>query len=296
MNVLQVLYALRIIECNSMSKAAEQLYLTQSALSQQIKRLEQELGYPLFVRTHYGITLTKEGELFHQEAILLAKSWEMFRQNVSTFKRSLRIGMGSRVYSNGLFTPIVRLFDQHPEIEVTFITEAGRDFLSSLKSGELDLALDVLPPETDPKYLTDFECRHLIRENQCVLMSKNNPLSDAASLSFSELQGCTIVTGLENSFEDRILKFICNQNSFVPGKIYRSDGIDTNIRLIRNDTGITFGPASFASYYGVAAVPLQAVEPSCLSFICLKAHSHRPEIKMLRNFLITHCHSESTVS
>lgn len=296
MNMSQVLYVLRIIECSSFSKAATQLYLSQSALSQQIKRLEAELGYPLFVRTHHGIVLTKEGEHFYHEAQQLAECWEDFQQKVSTVKRSLRIGMGSRVYSNGLFTPIVRLFDQHPEIEVTFITEAGRDFLSSLKSGELDLALDVLPPETDPKYLTDFECRHLIREKQCVLMSRTNPLSSAASLSFSELQGCTIVTGLENSFEDRMLRSICCQNDFVPGKIYRSDGIDTNIRLIRNDTGITFGPASFAAYYGVAAVPLQAAESSCLSFICLSTHAHRPEIKMLRNFLITHCHSESTVS
>lgn len=296
MNMSQVLYVLQIIECSSFSKAATQLYLSQSALSQQIKRLEQELGYSLFVRTHQGVALTKEGEQFHQEAKQLASYWEDFRQKVTTVKRSLRIGMGSRVYSNGLFTPIVHLFDQHPEIEVTFITEAGQDFVSALKNGELDLALDVLPPKTDPKYLADFDCHHLIREQQCVLMSRDNPLSNSTSLSFAELQGCTIVTGLVNSFEDRMLKSICHQNGFVPGKIYRSDGIDTIIKLIRNDTGITFGPASFAAYYGVMAVPLRAAEDSYLSFICLRSHAHRPEIKMLRSFLIAHCQSGSAAS
>ena len=58
MTIAQVLYVLEIADCRSISAAAERQFISQSALSQQIQRLEGELGYPLFVRTPRGLTLT----------------------------------------------------------------------------------------------------------------------------------------------------------------------------------------------------------------------------------------------
>ena len=54
MTIAQVLYVLEIADCRSISAAAERQFISQSALSQQIQRLEGELGYPLFVRTPRG--------------------------------------------------------------------------------------------------------------------------------------------------------------------------------------------------------------------------------------------------
>ena len=56
MTIAQVLYVLEIADCRSISAAAERQVISQSALSQQIQRLEGELGYPLFVRTPRGLT------------------------------------------------------------------------------------------------------------------------------------------------------------------------------------------------------------------------------------------------
>ena len=68
MTIAQVLYVLEIADCRSISAAAERQFISQSALSQQIQRLEGELGYPLFVRTPRGLTLTAAGETFCREA------------------------------------------------------------------------------------------------------------------------------------------------------------------------------------------------------------------------------------
>ena len=63
MTIAQVLYVLEIADCRSISAAAERQFISQSALSQQIQRLEGELGYPLFVRTPRGLTLTAAGDV-----------------------------------------------------------------------------------------------------------------------------------------------------------------------------------------------------------------------------------------
>ena len=61
MTITQVQYVLEVTKCKNISRAAERLFISQSALSQQIQRLEHELGFHLFARMAYGLQLTEEG-------------------------------------------------------------------------------------------------------------------------------------------------------------------------------------------------------------------------------------------
>ena len=152
MNILQLIYVLEVAKYHNVSKAASRLYLSQSALSQQISRLEKELGYELFSRASHGFYLTERGRQFCDAAQPAVDSWQQFQRSIgfenSRCKKNLRIAMGSRVYSNGLFQDIASFFDNLPDLEVTFITEAGFDYLAGLKDGSIDLALDRLPPHS----------------------------------------------------------------------------------------------------------------------------------------------------
>ena len=300
MNMTQVLYALKVADCRNFSRAAEQLFLSQSALSQQIRRLERELNYELFRRTPQGLCLTEDGERFCREARPLADGWYRFQQSVAgdpgRAKRRLRIGMGSRVFSNGLFPDIVRFFEQQKETDVTFFTEAGQDFLTGLREGTLDLALDRLPPERLAGNLEDLSVCELISEMQCVLTSREDPRSRLTSLSFTDLQGCTMMSGLENSIEDRTMRETCQEHGVTLSRIYRSDGIDAIMSLVRGGNGVTLGPRSFADYYGVAAVPLAPETRAWLSFICLKRNDRRKELVLLREYLRALCRGRGGAS
>ena len=293
MNIAQVLGALAVGRYQNFSRAAESLFLSQPALSLQISRLEAELGYPLFLRTAQGATLTEEGKAFCESAQSVANAWEQLQLTTEiSRKRSqarLRISMGTRVYSNGLFDQVISFFDKHHDVEPVFITEVGVDFLSGLEAGSLDLALDRLPPQTllhDPRRF--FSCE-LIREEQCVLCSGNHPWAPYDEIAFSELQGCSLVTGLENSLEDRSMKEKFRASGVEPGRIYRSDGIDTIMSLVRGGKGITLGPRSFAAYYHVAAIPLEPKFEVSLCFICLRERAGDLEIAMLRRHLTRIC-------
>ena len=72
-------------------------------------------------------------------------------------------------------------------------------------------------------------------------------------------------------------------------RIYRSDGIDTNMSMVRGGIGVVLGPESFARYYNVAAVPLEPKTEASLHFVCLKTLLQRREIRQLRDHLLQAC-------
>ena len=291
--MLQILYALAVEKYRNFSKAAASQFVSQPALSQQIKQLERELGYALFVRNTHEVEITQRGRAFCANAKPLREAWVHFQEELSkesgSERRRLRIGMGSRVYSNHLFDAIVCFFDDHPELEATFVTEAGYDFVSDLEEGQLDLALDRLPPPPLRGGTEELSTESLIWEQQCILVAKSDPRAALKELHFSDLHGCTVITGLEDSMEDRMLCYDCQCSGMTFDRIYRSDGIETNMNLLRSGKGVLIGPASFAEYYGVAAVPLTPPIRTSLDFICLQKNVMRPEIVALRKYLVQIC-------
>lgn len=300
MTVQQVLYVLEVAKVRSVSRAAERLYLSQSALSQQLRKLEEELGYPLFSRTAHGLELTDGGAVFCREGAQVAEVWRSFcgkvEQDHSRENIRLRLGIGSRVYSNGLFPHVMAFFEANPRLEVTLYTEAGHDVLEALRRGELDLALDRLPMGEESGDNSRFFYGPLIRERQCVLMNRSDPRAGQPSITVPELQGCTMMSGLEDSAEDRNMREVCRRFHIKIGRIYRSDGIDTNMRLVREGTGVALGPASFADYYQVAAVPLDPELWVSLQFVCLKSTLKRPEVRQFRDYLQAICKQRESLA
>lgn len=294
MNFTQMMYALAVARHRNISKAAASLFISQPALSLQIKKLEEELGMPLFKREPQGVRLTTQGELFYQNAQAVEKAWyqllDSMNETKKRIRKHLRIGIGTRVYTNHLFDPLMRFFDHHPEMDVTLVTEAGGDFASGLESGALDLALDRLPiagGRAESSRLFVFE---LVKERQCILTSFDDPLSGLDTVDFSQLEGRTIITGLENSEEDKMTLQTFSSYGIPLNKIYRSDGIETIMLLVEKGKGIALGPSSFAAYFGVRAIPLIPESYLSMNFICLRERMEEADLQMLRNYLCDICH------
>ena len=105
MNISQVLDVLAVAKYQNFSRAAEHLFLSQPALSQQVRKLEEELGCTLFLRTPQGVSLTAEGERFCQSARQVAQSWQELQQVAGGLPARrvapLRGGRGARGYATG---------------------------------------------------------------------------------------------------------------------------------------------------------------------------------------------------
>lgn len=105
MNIQQLTYIVEIAKCNSISRAAEYLFVSQPALSQQIRNLEKELGYCVFRRTRKGLELTEKGNLFYQKAQKMLEDWSRFKEEVISGTEHKKIK--NRTWCQSLFQQTV---------------------------------------------------------------------------------------------------------------------------------------------------------------------------------------------
>lgn len=289
MTITQVLYFIEVARWGNISRAADSLFVSQPALSLQIKRLEAELGCRLFQREPQGMTLTGEGQVFFREATELAGSWKRFQEGIRVLGNpsggNLRIGIGARALSNGIFEAIVPFFERDPDTEVTFITDIGHNVLEALEQKRISLAVDEMPPADMIPHPEKFFSVELLRERQCILLSKEDPCAGADELAFSSLQGRTFICGPESSLDWTFMRRMCEAHGVRMSRVRRADSVEAMMVLVRSGKGIALGPSSFARRYNVAAIPMLPKTDAPLSLICMKQNSRNPLVVQAEAYL-----------
>lgn len=139
-------YFQSVVRLNSFSEAAEENYISQSAISQQIQALERELGFQLLERRNRSFTLTPAGEYFYQKSLLLTADFER------TCSEAVRIAKGDhislnigylRCYTGVEFHRALELFSsKHPEVEVSVTYGNHEELYGLLRTEEADLILN----------------------------------------------------------------------------------------------------------------------------------------------------------
>ncbi len=141
-----------IVESGSFTGAASRLYLTQSAVSWKIKRLEERLGHTLLVRKGKGIELTDMGQelLTHAERILDAHDEAVASLELSELSGTVRLGCNDEPELSGI-AEVIRTFQlRHPQVRVHTRIGLSSVVNSWLRAGELDLAIvQVISDEVD---------------------------------------------------------------------------------------------------------------------------------------------------
>ena len=138
-----------VAKCQSFSKAAKELFMTQPAISQSIMQLENELDMRLFTRTPKGVILTNEGETLFEyvnSAISLIKTGEKkLLESKNLMTGELKIGVGDTI-SRYYLLPYLELFHtQYPNIKLKIINRTTLELCSMVKSAEVDIAICNLP-------------------------------------------------------------------------------------------------------------------------------------------------------
>ncbi len=140
-------YFVAVAECGNISKAAQKIFLTQPALSRQIKVLEDEIGLLLLERQAHSIRLTPAGEALLVEARQLLRQAEEALERVRAHGQGLRLRIGyAPSLVSGWFSGAVENFVQkHPNVRIELFDLSSREMLSGLEAGTLDLVLTVAP-------------------------------------------------------------------------------------------------------------------------------------------------------
>ncbi len=120
----QIRYFQAVVRCNSFTKAVEECNISQSAMSQQVKSLEQELGFELLVRINRKFELTPAGEHFYKKSLILAADYDRLVQDSMRIARKdhseLRIGYLKGYSGTAIQTAVAQFSEQYPDVTADY--------------------------------------------------------------------------------------------------------------------------------------------------------------------------------
>jgi LysR family hydrogen peroxide-inducible transcriptional activator len=189
MELHQLRYFCAIVDTGSFSRAAQQTHVSQPSLSQQIRKLEDELGARLFDRLGRAVRLTELGRTFLPRARSVLRELEAARSDVVERKTSisgpLSVGVIPTV-APYLLPPILAAFTRkYPLARVSVVEEITPRLLERLRAETLDLAVVALPLEVRSH---EFESRPLTVEKLYAVLPAHHQLARRKELSLGELQ------------------------------------------------------------------------------------------------------------
>jgi DNA-binding transcriptional LysR family regulator len=168
---------LAVVKNGSFTKAAEEMFLTQQAVSKHVKKLEQELETELLVRTTRMIHPTETGELYYQMFLKWKTEIEALKEQTSTSSeqhKSLRIGILLFMINGKVPMIVHEMKRQHPEYQISIIHDDGIGLYRRLMDNEVDLVItyDLFMPQEK-----EFKSTIFGQTERQLMLAKSHPLA-----------------------------------------------------------------------------------------------------------------------
>ncbi len=189
----QIEYLQSVIENGNFYLAAEQCHVSQSAISQQIKKLENELGVKLLERHNRTFSLTPAGEHFYRKSLIISGD---LKQLVRETKRiadndhaELRIGYYKGYHGNELSEAIALFSEKYPTVDVKIIVGSHEELYHAMENGSVDLAINDQRRAFSDAYHNEV----LAESNIYIEISSKSPLSRLSTLEADDLKNMTCI-------------------------------------------------------------------------------------------------------
>lgn len=192
MEIRQLRYFLKVAETLNFSEAARSLFITQSTLSQQITKLEQEIELQLFERNSHGVALTEAGEHLRLYAEKAINSVDDCTQHLQDLKDMLtgELNIGVTFSFNFIAHEAIMTFlKKFPGVKLNVCYKPMVDLMQMLKRRELDVVLAFKPSQTDEH----IESRLLFNNDLAVIASESHPITRCQSITLDELKRFSLV-------------------------------------------------------------------------------------------------------
>lgn len=259
-------YFVEVAAEENLTRAAERLYVSQPALTKQIRQLENQLGVLLFTRSRNGMTLTAAGRSLSKSAPSVLASWEQALRDAKTADSRaahvLRVGFMSSAANESTQLIISTFTGRRPDWRVELRQAAWADPTAGLASGDVDLALLRLPfPGQD-----DLRIEVLLTEPRWIALPANHPMADKDTIAFDQLLDEPFIAAPVETGWWRDYWLAMDERNGHPVHITTvTDQPDTWLTSIANGDGIALAPESAARYYarpGIVYRPVTGVSPS----------------------------------
>ena len=191
----QIRYFQSVVKNNSFTEAAEECHISQSAVSQQIKALETELGVQLLLRKNRGFELTEAGAYFYKKSLIMMADYDRLVQDTVRISREdlpeLRIGYLKSYGSLQLQNAVSAFTAKHPDIRVTVTGGNHEDLYDLLRTNRIDIVLNDQRRAFSDAYVN---CSLAYRDTYAEIAVRN-PMARLEAVTPSELKNtpCILV-------------------------------------------------------------------------------------------------------
>jgi DNA-binding transcriptional LysR family regulator len=267
----------------NLTRAAEQLFVSQPALTKQIKQLENQLGVRLFTRSRAGMTLTAAGQALADATPAVLVGWDQALREVkavaSRAARVLRVGFMSSAANEATQQIIAAFACRRPGWRVDMQQAAWSDPTAGIACGDVDVALLRLPfPGQD-----DLRIEVLLTEPRWVVLPAAHPLAARDQICFGDLWDEPFIAAPAETGCWRDYWLATDERQGHPVRIGAvTDQPDAWLTAIANGDGIAVAPESAARYYarpGITYRPVTGITPSRVGVAWQPANDNNPIVQ-----------------
>jgi LysR family hydrogen peroxide-inducible transcriptional activator len=241
MELHQLRYFCAVAEAGSFSRAAEQSHVSQPSLSQQIMKLEDELGTRLFDRLGRSVRLTETGQTFLPRARAVLRELEAARGDVAEQKDSVggsvTIGVIPTVAPYFLPQRLTRFSRKFPQVRLTVVEEITPVLLDQLRASKVDLAILALPIRGH-----EFETFPLLAERLFAALPPDHKLAKRRSLSLKDLRAQPFLLLRDgHCFRDTAVA-ACDRARLHPQIVFESGQFSSLLSMVGAGMGVSIVP------------------------------------------------------
>ncbi len=248
MNINQLKYFISVAQCGSFSQAAEENYITQTAMTQQIKALEDDLGCQLINRSSRPISLTAAGNSFLSDAKLILRRLSDAKERANEASNGLngvlRIGY-IKGYERSFLSEFLRTFHRYlPNVLISCYRDTSDKLASLLQNREYDIIFTW--DSTNLKQNSDYAALEIEKAGLMATLYASHPLCQKEYLKRNELKGESIIymspSELSENYGDSQFMDLYHEAGFHPEIICRSTDIESILMMVASEEGISIVP------------------------------------------------------
>ncbi len=245
MEMHQLRYVVAVARSGNFSRAAEHCHVSQPSLSQQIQKLEEELGERLFDRMKREAKPTPHGEAFLRRAVRILEEVDAAKREATDAKDLLRgtvtIGVLPTIAPYLLPEVMVEFTEKYPGVEIVVQEDTTARLLKLALAYEIDFALASRPIQDER-----LAVRELFAEELLLALPPGHPLTRKRTVSVADLEGERLIVMKEgHCLGDQVLRF-CDRRELHPRISFRSAQLETIQSLVRSGLGLSLIPAMAA--------------------------------------------------
>lgn len=239
MKLVQLEYFKTACKYGNITKAGDELHVSQPAISVAIKDLETEFGLALFYRLNKGLVLTKEGEIFLTQATELLEHADHISQvmyDLADNRNLIRLGIPPMI-GTFLFPKLYKGFkEKFPEVKMKTQESGAKNLLELLKKGMLDIAI---VPSNDLS-LKKYHMLHIAKVETVFCVSKNHPLASHKTVTIPLIHKEPLVMFSGGFYQNENIRTMYEKYDLEPNIIHYSSQLNTIQEFIANDIAAGF--------------------------------------------------------